>query len=142
MTTTTNSDPINWDIIRYYISRKVEEFLVKNRNNHDDIEISQLCRNIDIDGKQTSPFVDVLVDLVFDDIYKYSNFQEIKSQYTLKRRIEGRANINHPAPSWLTYERENSIYEIAETHDGILSSDYILQFLKEFQDKKLKGLIH
>ena len=137
----TTDDSINWDIVRNYISNKVEEFLIKNRNNTLNSKISQLCRNIDIDGKQTSYYIDVLIDEIYISIYQYVKFQDIKTSYTLNQRLKGRADIEQPAPHWCQFPRQSTQYEIATTHDGIICSRYITSFLKNLQENKLKGYL-
>lgn len=134
-------DSINWDIVRNYLTHKVYEFLIKNRNNTDDKQISQLCRNLDPDGKQTSQYIDALVDEIYLNIYKYVKLQEITSSYTLNRRLQGRADITQPPPQWCKYPRlsNNSNYEIATTHDGIICSQYISSFLNKVENKRLNG---
>lgn len=142
-------DPINWDIIRYILTDKTLRYLQLNRDNPREVslnnmqgfkELQFIIREIDEDGKQTSPLVDALVDKLVHRVQMYASYGLINTQYTLKRRLLGRTDINLPCPEWCT-PRVNNKYEISDSHDGILSSAYITSSAIEVYNQKYTGAL-
>ena len=138
-TTSTTEDHINLDILRYHISALTIDCLKRNRDNPDD-DISHICHEIDERGDGSCYLVDVVIDKIMKTIIDYIMYQDIKTSYTLKRRLYGRTSINEPAPSWCERTRNPSQYEVATSHDGIISSDFILSYCREVYNKKHTGI--